>query len=109
MNYVPHLPLSTNQLASVGEQSSMHLLYRTEVLEKGGGGGGGGGELFTPKKSGSNLDPGFPIFRWPKTEEEKKQQKFFEVFFDQILQFTDVQATGEAFNPQKRTSRTSKN
>jgi hypothetical protein len=29
--------------------------------------------------------------------------------FDQKLQFTDVQATGETFIPQKRTSSTSKN
>ncbi len=32
-----------------------------------------------------------------------------EIFFDQKLQFTYVLATGEDFNPQKRTSRTSKN
>jgi hypothetical protein len=41
---------------------------------------------------------------------------FFFSFFDQKLQFTcryasikDVQATGEAFSPQKKTSSTSKN
>jgi hypothetical protein len=32
----------------------------------------------------------------------KKYSRFF--FFDQKLQFTFVQATGEAFSPQKRTS-----
>jgi hypothetical protein len=49
-------------------------------------------------------------FWWPKIE--KWQQKKF-LFFDQ-LQFTypyasikDVQSTGEAFSPQKRTSNTS--
>ncbi len=36
-------------------------------------------------------------------------KKFLNLFFDQKLQFTYVQATGEAFGPQKRTSSTSKN
>ncbi len=45
------------------------------------------------------LDPGF---WWPKTEEKK-------YIFDQKLQFTSVQAIGEAFSPQKRTSSSSKN
>jgi hypothetical protein len=31
------------------------------------------------------------------------------IFFDQKLQFIFVQATGEAFSPQKRTSSTSEN
>jgi hypothetical protein len=40
---------------------------------------------------------------------EKIQWNFFISFFDQILQFNYVQATGEAFSPQKSTSCTSKN
>jgi hypothetical protein len=41
---------------------------------------------------------------------KKIQQKIFSIFFFyQKLQFTYVQATGEAFSPQKRTSSTSKN
>jgi hypothetical protein len=35
-------------------------------------------------------------------------ENLFQSFFDQKLQFTYVQATGEAFSPQKRTSNTSK-
>jgi hypothetical protein len=36
-----------------------------------------------------------------KAEENKYSRKFFRIFFDQKLQFTYVQATGEAFSPQK--------
>ncbi len=52
-----------------------------------------------------NPDPGF---WWPKTEEKNTTEIFF-IFFDQKMQFTYVQATGEVFSPQKRTSSTSKN
>jgi hypothetical protein len=45
-----------------------------------------------------NPDPGFLR---PKTEKKNTARKFS--FFDQKLQFTYVQATGEAFSPQKRT------
>ncbi len=61
-----------------------------------------------------NPDPGTdPGFWWSKIE-EKNWDEFF--FFYQKLQFTyplalasikNVQATGEAFSPQKRTSSTS--
>jgi hypothetical protein len=50
------------------------------------------------------------------TKIEKITAEHFYIFFDQKLQFTypkaslkDNQATGEAFNPQKRASSTSKN
>jgi hypothetical protein len=43
--------------------------------------------------------------RNPAKNEEKNTE---EHFFDLKLQFTYVQATGEAFIPQKRTSSTSK-
>ncbi len=63
-------------------------------------------------ESGSNSDPGF---WWSKIEEEKIQLKIFFSFFDQKMHYMyplgsgyDVQATGEAFSPQKRTSSTSK-
>ncbi len=42
--------------------------------------------------------------KWRK----KIQLEFFYIFFDQKLQFNYVQATGEAFGPQNRTSCTSK-
>jgi hypothetical protein len=46
---------------------------------------------------------------WPKIKEKKYE--IFKNILDQKLQFTikDVQNTGEAFSPQKRTSSTSKN
>jgi hypothetical protein len=44
-----------------------------------------------------------------QTLKKKIQQKVFYLsFFGQKLQFTYVQATGEAFSPQKRTSSISK-
>jgi hypothetical protein len=59
--------------------------------------------------SRSNLDPGF---WWPKLYEKNTAELFFSSFIDQKLQFTypllssikDIQATGAAFSPQKRTS-----
>jgi hypothetical protein len=39
MNYVPPFPIQLASVLSVGEQSNMHLLYSTEVLERRGGGG----------------------------------------------------------------------
>jgi hypothetical protein len=39
--------------------------------------------------------------------EEKNTAEIFNIFFGSKLQFTYVQATGEAFTPQKRTSCTS--
>ncbi len=63
-----------------------------------------------------NPDPDTNLgFWWLKNEDEKKQLKEKFIFFDQKLQFTspkasikDVQATGEAFSPHKRTSGISK-
>jgi hypothetical protein len=45
-------------------------------------------------------------FKWLQTEEKNTDEKFF---FDQKFQFTYVQATVEAFSPQKRTNSTLKN
>jgi hypothetical protein len=44
-----------------------------------------------------------------KTQEKKYSTQFILSFFDQKLQFTYVQATGEAFSSQKRASSSSKN
>jgi hypothetical protein len=42
-------------------------------------------------------------------QKKKIKQNFFISYFDQKLQFTHVQATREAFSPQKRTFSSSKN
>ncbi len=68
-------------------------------IESGSGYGSGSS---ISRESGSNPDLGF---WWPKTEEKKTDEEFF----DQKLQFTYVQATGENFSPEKRTSSTLKN
>jgi hypothetical protein len=52
-------------------------------------------------KSDSNTDPDPGIY--DQKLKTKIQPKFFLSIVDQKLQFTYVQATGEAFSPQKRT------
>ncbi len=62
----------------------------------------------------TDLDPAFQVA--PDSDTDPVQDPDPDIFFDQKLQFTypqafleDVQATGETFSPQKRTSSTSKN
>jgi hypothetical protein len=59
------------------------------------------------------MDPDPDLIRIQDLDDQKPkkklQQNFFSILFDQKLQFTYVQVTGEALNPQKRTSSTSKN
>jgi hypothetical protein len=50
-----------------------------------------------------------PAFQVKNLTKKNIAEIFVKSFFDQELQFTHVQATGEAFSPQKRTSSTSKN
>jgi hypothetical protein len=60
-----------------------------------------------------DMDPGTDLI-WIQCFDDQKQKKkntaeiFFTSFFDQKLQFTYVQTTGEAVSLKKRTSSTSK-
>ncbi len=69
--------------------------------------GSGLNESGSGYESGSNPGPRVE-FWWPKEENNTAGKDFFFFFVDQKLQFTCVQATGETFSPQKRTTSTSK-
>jgi hypothetical protein len=65
-------------------------------------------ELWIRIHPGTDPDPAFQVnpdqgFDDQKLKKKKYSRNFLSSFFNQKLQFTYVQATGEAFSPQKRT------